>query len=135
MKKFEVVKKMPSVEDYLNIRKHTLGEKTRASAKLAIDNSWFGVHITIRDKTIGMGRMIGDGCTFHITDVTVLPQHQGLGFEGVIMEALVNYYRKNAPEDGCLTVIAKGEAKDLYKKFNFVETAPKSVGMIYNKML
>ncbi|SHI37994.1 Acetyltransferase (GNAT) domain-containing protein [Dethiosulfatibacter aminovorans DSM 17477] len=135
MKKFEVVKKMPSIEDYLNIRKHTLGEKTRASAKLAIDNSWFGVHITIKDKTIGMGRMIGDGCTFHITDVTVLPQHQGLGFEGVIMEALVNYYRKNAPKDGCLTVIAKGEAKNLYKKFNFEETAPKSVGMKYNNML
>lgn len=129
MKQYELIKRMPSIEDYLNIRKHTLGEKTRQSAKLAVDNSWFGVHITIRDKVIGMGRMIGDGCTFHITDVTVLPQHQGLGFESVIMEALVNYYAKKAPKDGCLTVIAKGEAKNLYKNFNFEETAPKSIGM------
>jgi GNAT superfamily N-acetyltransferase len=131
MKQYELINKMPNIEDYLNIRKHTLGEKTRASAKMAVSNSWYGVHITIREKTIGMGRLIGDGCTFHITDVTVLPQHQGLGFEGVIMEALVNYYTKNAPKDGCLTVIAKGDARNIYKKFNFEETAPKSVGMIF----
>lgn len=135
MKQYELIKKMPSIEDYLNIRKNTLGEKTRQSAKLAIDNSWYGVHIKIRDKAIGMGRMIGDGCTFHITDVTVLPQHQDLGFESVIIEALVNYYYKNAPNDGCLTIIAKGQFKNLYKNFNFIETAPKSIGMKFDNKL
>ena len=52
MKKYNLVKKMPSVNDYLNIRKNTLGEKTRFSGEMAVKNSWIGVHIILKIELI-----------------------------------------------------------------------------------
>lgn len=132
MKKYELVNTTPSVEDYLNIRKHTLGEKTKEAAEMAVNNSWFGVHITLDGKTVGMGRFIGDGgCSFCITDIAVLPEHQGQGLGKIIMEGLMNHYKESGPRDGYLTLIADGNAKYLYEKYGFEETAPYAVGMKY----
>ena len=135
MKKYELVKKTPSVEDYLNIRKNTLGEKTRGAGEMAVKNSWFGVHIKFEGKTVGMGRFIGDGgCSFCITDIAVLPEHQGQGLGTMIMDALMKHYKEFGPKDGYLTLIADGDAKFLYKKFGFEETAPYAVGMKYKNI-
>lgn len=132
MKKYVLVKKMPSVDDYLNIRKNTLGEKIRFAGEMAVKNSWFGVHITFEGKTVGMGRFIGDGgCSFSITDIAVLPKYQGQGLGSMIMEALMTHYKQFGPTDGYLTLIADGDAKFLYKKYGFEETAPSAVGMKY----
>ena len=45
-------------------------------------------------KAIGMGRVIGDGGTaFQITDIAVLPEHQGKGLGKRIMAALVAWLK------------------------------------------
>ena len=49
----------------------------------------------------------------------------------MIMDALMNHYKEFGPKDGYLTLIADGNAKFLYKKFGFEETAPYAVGMKY----
>lgn len=132
MSGYKVVKTTPKIEDYLNIRKHTLGEKDKSAGEMAIKNSWFGVHITFEGKTVGMGRFIGDGgCSFTITDIAILPEHQGKGLGTMVMESLMSYYNEFGPKDGYLTLIADGDAKFLYKKFGFEETAPEAVGMRY----
>ncbi len=135
MKKYKLLKGTPNIEDYLNIRKNTLGEKTRLTGEMAVKNSWFGVHIIYEEKAVGMGRFIGDGgCSFCITDVAVLPEHQGQGLGKMIMEGLMNHYKEFGPKDGYLTLIADGNAKFLYEKYGFKMTAPYAVGMKYKNL-
>ncbi len=45
MAKYRLAKPASSVEEYSNIRKNTLGEEARIVAEVAINNSWFGVHV------------------------------------------------------------------------------------------
>ncbi len=132
MNEYTLIKTPPSLKDYLNIRKHTLGEKTQAAGEMAIKNSWFGVHVTHKENTVGMGRFIGDGgCSFAVTDIAVLPAYQGQGIGKMIMQGLMDHYQEFGPKDAFVTLIADGNAKFLYEKFGFTATAPKSIGMIY----
>ncbi len=131
MKKYDVILTVPSVDDYLKIRKNTLGERSKENAEIALENSWAGVHVKCKDETIGMGRIIGDGgVTFHATDIAVMPEHQGKGVGKLIFEALVNYYKQNGPSDGYFTLIADGNAKHLYSKFGFKQNET-AVGMVF----
>lgn len=49
----------------------------------------------------------------------------------VIMAALDAWLRANAPESAYVHLAADGDAKFLYEKFGFVETAPATVNMAY----
>ncbi len=135
MSNYIVVETVPSVDDYLNIRKHTLGEKKREDAINGLAGTWFGVHVLDNDKTIGMGRIIGDGgLTFHVTDIAILPEYQGKGIGKLIMKSLMEYYVANGPSDGYMSLIADGNAKYLYEKYGF-EASDASAGMLFNKDL
>ncbi|MED7788196.1 GNAT family N-acetyltransferase [Francisella sp. 19X1-34] len=133
MNKYEVVESSPSVNDYCNLRlKAGLSPKSIAAAEIAMQNTWFGLHLKDGSKTIGMGRIIGDGgCHFQIVDIAVLPEYQGNGLGKLIMNHLMEYYKLNAFETSYLNLIADGDAKYLYEKFGFKTTAPKSIGMFY----
>lgn len=130
---FQIIKDAPSVEDFIMLRKETgMSPRSIAGAHAGINNSWYAIHIRRRDATIGMGRIIGDGgCTFIISDVAVLPEFQGKGIGTAIIRTLMDYFKKNAPEKAYLTLMADGDAKYLYKKFGFIETAPDTIGMEY----
>lgn len=77
-----------------------------------------------------MGRVIGDdGCFYQITDIAVLPEHQGRGLAKQIMQSIVDYLQQHAPASAYVSLLADGEAQHLYAKFGFSPTAPASVGM------
>ena len=131
MNNYKLINKIPSVEDYMNLRENTLGKKTLKEAKSAIENTWHGVYVVDGEKTVGIGRIVGDsGATFVLTDICVLPNYQGHGIGSIILESLVNYYKENAPKNAFFTLLAKGDAKYLYKKFGFLEN-PEFTGMIF----
>lgn len=131
MNEFTVIGKIPSLADYMTLREKTLGAKTKKEAKRALENTWHGVYVVCGDKTIGVGRIVGDsGATFVLTDVCVLEEYQHQGVGTLIMESLITYYKHNAPKNAFFTLLAKGNAKYLYKKFGFAENTD-FVGMIY----
>lgn len=82
MEKVVVKHRVPSVEEYLNLRKAvgwTIMSEEAASQGLS--RSLFAVCIKIEGKAVTMGRVIGDGGTaFYIHDIIVLPQYQKNGF-------------------------------------------------------
>lgn len=122
MEKFILVKNKPSVEDYMHLRKNTLGEKSYEHSCQALNSTWYSVYVIYNNKTIGLGRIIGDGAiSFVLTDVCVLEEYRNKGVGTLIMEALIDYYKKNAPKDSFFILMAKGNAKFLYKKFGFKE--------------
>ena len=121
----------PGVEDYRRLRKVAgLSEKTQAAAEAGLPNTWYAVTIQHVGRTIGMGRIIGDGGTaFQIVDIAVEPEHQGKGLGKRIMAALVDYINAHAPDSAYISLIADGDARHLYAKFGFEPVMPASIGM------
>jgi ribosomal protein S18 acetylase RimI-like enzyme len=130
---YQLVRQTASVEDFVNLRNNTrLSNRKKSSVEKGLPNTWYGVHIKDGDKTIAMGRIVGDGgIIFVVADIAVLPDYQRKGLGKVIMAELMAYYRANAPDDAYCCLMADGPAKHLYKKFGFEETAPASIGMAY----
>jgi ribosomal protein S18 acetylase RimI-like enzyme len=86
------------------------------------------------DQVVGMGRVVGDaGCFYHVVDIAVLPEHQGRGFGKAIMREISDYIEREVPESGFVSLLADGEAYELYQQFGFALTAPESVGMALKK--
>ncbi|MFE6720151.1 GNAT family N-acetyltransferase [Streptomyces albidoflavus] len=121
----------PSVDTYLRLRVVSgLSAKTREAAEAGLPNTWHGVTVLCGDEAVGMGRVIGDGgCFFQVVDICVAPEHQGQGLGKRIMGELVGELERRAPDGAYVSLIADGDARFLYEKFGFRETAPASVGM------
>lgn len=128
---YEVRAGVPEVDVYRHLRAATgLGAKPVAAAAAGLPNSWHGVVVERHGETVGMGRVIGDGgCFFQIVDICVLPEHQGQGLGKRIMAELTAELERRAPAGAYVSLIADGDARHLYAKFGFTETAPASVGM------
>jgi len=81
---------------------------------------------------VGMGRIIGDnGTVFTVVDIAVAPALQGRGLGKRILAALDAWLQANVPESAYVTLVADGDAKYLYAKFGFAESAPYAVNMEY----
>ncbi|GGZ14498.1 AttT protein [Streptomyces inusitatus] len=128
---YEVRAGVPSVETYRRLRGATgLTVWPLAAAEAGLPNTWHGVLVHHGGETVGMGRIVGDGgCFFQIVDICVLPEHQGQGLGKLIMAELVGELERRAPAGAYVSLIADGDARHLYAKFGFTETAPASVGM------
>lgn len=122
---------VPGTDDYLRIRQASgLSAFSREAAEKGLPNSIFGVCLMHGDAVVGMGRIIGDGgCFFQVTDIAIMPEHQGRGLGKTIMAALTDYIEKQLPKTAYVSLIADVPANRLYKQFGFAETAPRSVGM------
>jgi ribosomal protein S18 acetylase RimI-like enzyme len=121
----------PPVEVYQRLRVGAgLSPKSTAAAAAGLAGTWYAVVAYRDDHPVGMGRVIGDGGTaFQIVDMCVLPEHQGRGLGKKIMTALMEHLRQRAPRTAYISLIADGDARHLYARYGFAETAPDSVGM------
>ncbi|WP_245825313.1 GNAT family N-acetyltransferase [Pseudomonas asturiensis] len=128
--------KVPSVQTYQALRTGSgLSGKTDEAAIRGLPNTLFAVQILHGELPVGMGRVIGDGgCCFQVVDIAVIPEHQGKGLGKKIMAEIMKYIEANVPESGYVSLIADGQAQDLYAQFGFIHTAPRSVGMAYSRL-
>jgi GNAT superfamily N-acetyltransferase len=90
------------------------------------------VHVLceVEAKTVGMGRLLGDGgWYFHVADMAVLPEHQRRGLGDAILTALLERIRRGAPAGAHVNLIADPPGRRLYARHGFTPTAPDSIGM------
>jgi GNAT superfamily N-acetyltransferase len=129
----ELIERFADVPTYCALRKAAgMAPKTPEAAERGLQNTLYGVSLRHANDTIGMGRIIGDnGCFFIIVDIAVLPAWQGRGLGKRILTALDAWLRANVPESAYVNLVADGDAKYLYEKFGFAETAPAAVNMEY----
>ena len=122
---------IPAIATYqlLRVAAGMSAKSTEAAAK-GLPNSLFAVQVLLGDEVVGMGRIIGDGgCFFQVVDIAVLPAHQGKGLGKLIMREIRQFIDSDVPESAYVSLIADGQAQDLYAQFGFKHTAPASVGM------
>ena len=123
---------IPDAQEYNNLRIISgLSPKDEVGSEVGLKNSIFIVTLRDSEKLIGMGRIIGDkGCFYHIVDIAVAPSYQGNGLGKRIMSEIDTYLKNNIPKNSYVSLIANIPADELYKKFGFEYSAPKSVGMM-----
>jgi GNAT superfamily N-acetyltransferase len=128
---YTILRAIPTVADYRRLREEAgLSPKTLVASERGLANTLFAVQVLTGDEVVGMGRVIGDGgCFYQVVDIAVLPQHQGRGLGKVIMGEIAGYIEREVPESGYVSLLADGNAYQLYQQFGFVLTAPASVGM------
>ena len=122
---------IPGIATYQHLRVTAgLSPKSTAAAAKGLPHSLFAVQIRHGDDVVGMGRVIGDGgCFFQVVDIAVLPAHQGQGLGKMIMREIMRFIDTDVPASAYVSLIADGQAQDLYAQFGFRHTAPASVGM------
>lgn len=129
---YRVEREIPSVNDYINIRLAAgLSRKSVEAAERALPNTLFAVTVYSGSERVGIGRVIGDdGCFYEVTDMAVLPEHQGKGVGRLIMESMVHWLKNNAPKTAYVSLMADHGTPEFYSKFGFVKSElPKSSGM------
>lgn len=129
----QLVEQFPGADEYCRLRSVAgMSPKTLEAARKGLPNTLYGVSLRRGGEVIGMGRIIGDGgCFYTVVDIAVAPEYQGRGLGKRIMTALDQWLRANAEPSAYVTLVADGEARHLYAKYGFVETAPASVNMEY----
>jgi GNAT superfamily N-acetyltransferase len=123
----------PTVADYLLLRDRAgLSPRRQDQAHAALGGSWAAVHVLHEAdaKTVGMGRLLGDGgWYFHLVDMAVLPEHQRRGLGDVILTVLLERIRREAPAGAYVNLMADPPGRRLYARHGFTPTAPDSIGM------
>jgi len=125
----------PSAAAYQHLRVASgLSPKSAEAAARGLPNTLFGVQVLHGGEPVGMGRVIGDGGTaFQVVDIAVLPEHQGRGLGRRIMEEIAAWLQANVPPSGYVSLLADVPADALYGQFGFVHTAPRTVGMAWQR--
>jgi GNAT superfamily N-acetyltransferase len=88
----------------------------------AIARSLLCVSARDGDKTVGMGRLVGDGALiWYVQDVIVLSEYQGLGVGKEIMERLIGHVKKTRLPGTRVTIglMAALGKEGFYEKLGF----------------
>ncbi|KRA72842.1 hypothetical protein ASD78_14580 [Lysobacter sp. Root667] len=129
----ELLERFPGVDDYCRLRAVAgMSPRTREAARLGLPNTLYGVSLLRDGAVVGMGRIIGDGgCFYSVVDIAVVPEWQGRGLGKRILDALDAWLHAHAQPSAFVTLVADGDAKHLYAKYGFAESAPHAVNMEY----
>lgn len=125
----EIIEKQPAVDDFLKLRVVAgLSPRSREAAERGLPHSLYAVTAVSADKTVGMGRVIGDGgCNYEIVDIAVDPDYQGQGIGRQIMQSIMDFIHRDAPAGSFVSLIADEPA--FYEKFGFQQAAGGSAAM------
>ena len=117
----EILHRIPTVEEYLNLRKNAgWWDTDRDATETALRNSLFSVVAIERDKVIGFGRIAGDGgLYFYIQDMIVHPDFQSKGVGTALMKELMIYLKTNTKPGACISLMAAKGLIKFYRRFEF----------------
>ena len=109
-------------QEYVSLRSSVGWNNTAAEqASKAINNSLYNITAVDNDRTIAMGRLIGDGIYYLIVDVVVNPEFQGKGIGSKIIDMMLEYIDRRTPIRGrsSIQLIAEPGKEEFYLKKGF----------------
>ncbi|MFY9946966.1 MAG: GNAT family N-acetyltransferase [Exiguobacterium chiriqhucha] len=123
----------PTPEEHQRLRVIAgMPKRSDSGTVKGLANTLYGVCLHKDNHMVGMGRVVGDGgMVFHLVDIVVDPECQGLGLGKLIMEQLMDWILQEADETAIISLIADIPADGLYRQFGFDYSRPESVGMEY----
>ena len=126
---YELVRGAPDAETFCALREAAgMSPRSLDGARRGLPNTVFGVRVDFGEETVAMARIVGDGGTvYQIADMAVRPDHQGGGLGTLMMDELVAYLDREAPENAYVNLMA--DVEGFYERWGFEPTAPASRGM------
>lgn len=128
----EIKENVLDLQTYLDIRASVNWKKlSETQAEKALQNSLLTISAIRDGKTVGMGRVVGDGAVIcYIQDFIVRPDCQGEGIGQQMMEHLIAYIDELKEENTeimlCL-MSAKGR-ETFYERFGFLGRPTEELG-------
>lgn len=128
---YTLVRETPALADYQHLRAEAgLSPFAEAAARAGLFGTFVGVVVRHGGEAIGMGRVVGDGgLFFQLVDIAVLPAHRGRGLGKAVVGALLEALAGRIAAPAYVSLVADGQASELYAQFGFAPVAPKSRGM------
>lgn len=110
---------------------------SKEQAQKALSNSVYTVTVIEDDQVIGMGRLIGDGIYYVLTDIVVHPLHQQKGIGKKILGMLISYVDESVPIGGraSIQLISEKGKESFYKKAGFMPIPNDLCGSGMRKMI
>lgn len=112
------------VEEYNELVK-SVGWKSKNEniVKKAIESSSVVKKVVIENRTIAMGRAIGDGMSYLISDVVVNPKYQGKGLGKIVMREILKEIRLLTCENQecSVNLISINGKEEFYEKCGFTK--------------
>lgn len=89
-------------------------------APKVVETALYGVKATIEGKTVGCAVLTADGANFYyVRDVMVHPDWQGRRIGTKLMQALMDFVAKNAPDHTLLGLYTGRNLHEFYAQFGF----------------
>ncbi len=128
----EIKENVLDLQTYLDIRASVNWKKlSETQAEKALQNSLLTISAIRNGKTVGMGRVVGDGAVIcYIQDFIVRPDCQGEGIGQQMMEHLIAYIdelREENTEIMLCLMSAKGR-ETFYERFGFLGRPTEELG-------
>ena len=128
----------PDVDTYHSLRTSVdWAVFCREQSETALKNSCFCVVAKDGDRTVAMGRVVGDGMYYTIVDVMVRPEYQGQKLGSTIVGRLVELITAGIPEGGrtSIQLIAAPGEEGFYVKQGFKVLPNETSGPALRKVI
>jgi GNAT superfamily N-acetyltransferase len=119
----EIAEVAPSPMDFAKLRAECgWGLIDTGQASTALENSLFIVSALKDQRTIGFGRIIGDGAlNFYIQDIVVAADYRRFGIGRAIVTNLLKQLRGSGKAKCSVGLMAAEGIEDFYRQFGFVQ--------------
>ena len=95
-----------------------------------LSNALFSVILTHEGRTVGCGRIVGDGgLYFYLQDVIVAPEHQGRGLGAKIVSAAMGYLERTCRPGAFVGLMAADDVEGFYERYGFRRRPDRQPGM------
>ncbi len=122
MDNLEYIENSLTYQEYISLRS-SVGWNNIAKEQIiqSLSRSTYDIKVMNENRTIAMGRMIGDGMYYLIVDIVVRPEFQENGIGSTIIDLLLKYVDENTPIGGRSSVqlIAEQGKETFYIKKGF----------------
>ncbi len=132
VKAMKILEQPPSLDDYLALY-HSTGWDQREPVSVeqlqaALDRSWLWVQAVVDGRVMGVGRVVSEGTLYaFVVDLIVLPEHQGRGIGGALLERIGRRCREAGMRRVWLFA-AEGKA-GFYERHGYQARGPSEPGM------
>ncbi len=110
-------------EEFIELRKSVgLSELPEVQVMKMIENSIYTVVVKDDEKSIGMGRLVGDGAyVYYLQNINVRPEYQKLGVGTLIINTLLEFIKKDKipGTDVMVLLMSSKNSEGFYKRFGF----------------
>lgn len=128
--KTEIMQGLPTPEEYRDLRASAGWKLLDANAMAkGVASSVYGVIAKQDGKTVGMGRIVGDGGIIHLlADIIVMPEFQGMGIGRAIILNLMDWIQTTCVRDSLVWLFSAEGKEGFYEKFGFKRRPSSGMG-------